>query len=206
MMNMAEMLMGDAPPPPTPKWMVGRHACPILRGKELWWMGDGMMVAGSPPAGVTYGHDDPHIIPADYGPVGDPVQIVPRTEDVQGQIACLDLHNDTRARIDGRIYRFLTKHADAALKWFCYPELEEGSPQMVAVFRHWIEAPDGWQPNGLDPHRPPPADMMRNLFDVYAFVEQRTFNLNYFLDHERLEDVPRFAGDDEIEGMHRHGR
>lgn len=171
-----------------PKWLKGSGFCPILRGNELWWGSPSAFLKGTPPEGIYYRHDDPHILPADFGPVGTPRQVEAYVRTVHDSVVMRDQLGETCALINYNHLRIVTHCFPQGFRWFFYPEIEEGHPQLLVAMLHGMrsETEDG---------NPFSGEGMSDSLEPCAFVAPIAQNVQYYLTSEQIEAMmPRFSG------------
>jgi hypothetical protein len=181
----------DPPPPPAPKWLRGRTVCPLLIGGDLFWRCSEMVVRGIPPVGVQYGHSDPHILPAEFGPVGEPRQVMPGAPLLNGLVPMQNELGETLSYTYGRTIRFVS--ATLPPYFFVYPPHDD-APQLIAVMQ-----------GGNDMQARDPDGRPARVFRTFAFLAPATKNIHHFLLPEERERLPRYAGtmwEDEDDGLH----
>lgn len=185
-------LLGVNSTPTAPDFLEGYGFCPILRGTELWFGNPTFMVKGAPPIGTHFKHSDFHIIPADFGPIGTPIQIEPHVQDVEGNISMRDQFGSVCTSIDNFQYKVAELMAPSACAYFKYPDLKEGEPQMIAVFLRASVARNGYTDIPFPMLR---EDQMEETLILHAFIAPKVHSVNYYLTtEEREEMIPVFGG------------
>jgi hypothetical protein len=196
---MLSQVFGGPPVPKTPKWLKQIGAvCPVMRGEEVWWRWERALIKGLPPAGLVYRHEEPHRMPATYGPKGDPVQITPRYYEYQDILTMIDNFGETRTRVEAEIIDFLHDWAQgASIRFFYYPEIVEGEQQYIAVFKCWKRS--------TNPHRhfvsllesgeiDQNDEDFENYYELFALVNPVGLSIQYLLSTEEIAEVPRMDG------------
>jgi hypothetical protein len=163
--------------PTAPKWLRGKTVCPLMIGDALFWRTEQLIVRGIPPVGVTYSHDEPHILPESFGPIGEGKQVVPGPPYLSGATPLQTEMGETLTFVPTRAIKFV--HRFIVPTYFAHPPVDD-TPQLIVVYQSSFDRDeDGEQ---------------RRTFRSWAFLAPAMQNNKHFLLPEERERLPQYTG------------
>jgi hypothetical protein len=172
--SLIQDLVGIQEEEPTPKWLVGQRACPMMIGEDLFWRMGQLIMRGLPPDGVRLSHEWIHKVPSRFGPIGTPKQVVPGAPLLGGVVPFQTELGETLTFAIGKLVKFVGR--DCNPLFFAYPPVDD-KPQLIAAMQIFGKTEDE-----------------KPRFRLYAFIAPATQNIHHFLLPEHQERLPRFDG------------